>query len=82
MSFFAKKISDSRKGHLFELYGVDETGTKAYYFLLVDKIRVTAFKNELKRGAFYLLDYGKILASGFGHNPPQKLKESILAKCS
>jgi hypothetical protein len=82
MQSFAKKVISSRKGYIYEIHGKDSTGTKAYYFVLVDNMQLQKFKMLLKAGSLDILKLGKVLAKGFGHNPPDIIRQGAIAKSS
>lgn len=58
--------------------GLDE-GRRAWYYVLVrdDDDVVAAFKEGLKAETINLEDYGKILESGYGKDPPNEVKDQM-----
>jgi len=45
-------------------------------------MKVEAFKKDLKAAGIYLSQYGKILVSGWGENPPEDIDTKIKAEYS
>ena len=57
----------------------EDKGRDAWYYVLLrdDDDVVAAFKERLKAKTINLEDYGKILKSGFGKDPPNEVKDQI-----
>lgn len=54
------------------------SGRMAWYYILVDKTKLTSFKqNMLKKNDINLSEYGKIIYSGWGKNPPEEIIKII-----
>lgn len=70
-----------KRGHLFYLVtGKDHTGQSAYYYILVDKHRHSAFLKAFDKPNMELTDYGKVIVSGYGGMPPEELQEEMRKK--
>lgn len=62
-------------GRLFLVRGKDDTGSNAYYFVLLDRKRIGEFqKVALGSSPFDLKEYGEIVASGYGETVPEALR--------
>lgn len=74
---FADRIVNS--GRLVYLVRGRDNDRPAWYYVLLDRRKVALFLGRLKSkdGSVQLLDYGKILASGWGENPPDDVKKRI-----
>ena len=72
----------AHKGHLIhKLKAKDTSGKWAYYFVLVEPARETAFQKALGgEGIACLEDYGKIIASCYGEEPTQEIKDFLKEK--
>ena len=55
---------------------VDSTGRAAWYFLLVDPAKKNAFR-KAATGELELNAYGRVLASGYGTDPPADVRERM-----
>ncbi|MCI5049562.1 MAG: hypothetical protein MRY32_04445 [Rickettsiales bacterium] len=75
---FADQII-SKKGHLIhKLKAKDSTGRWAYYFVLVEPPRETAFMQAIEGdGMIDLEDFGKVIASCYGEEPSDDIKEML-----
>jgi hypothetical protein len=73
---FAAKIYTSRTELVWLVTGTDK-GQACWHFLYVDKIKLEIFKARLKTGSLELKDYGTILYSGWGTEPPEDIKQKI-----
>ncbi len=77
---FAEQVSMSTD-LLYLVRGYDE-GEPAWHFVMLEnKNKKILFLNDIKQSSICLKKYGKILASGWGINPPddilRKIKESL-----
>jgi hypothetical protein len=72
----------AKKGHLIhKLKAKDTTGRWAYYFVLVEAPREQAFLKSIEGdGIIDLEDYGKVIASCYGEEPTQEIKEFLKEK--
>lgn len=72
----------AKKGHLVhKLKAKDSTGRWAYYFVLVEAPKEQAFLTALKSDeTIDLEDYGKVLASCYGEEPNQQVKDMLKEK--
>ena len=63
---------------LFVVRGTDK-GRPAWHYLLVvdDEDTITAFHKKIKEGSLDVANYGKIIESGWGQDPPNDFKEQI-----
>lgn len=63
---------------IYLVKGVD-AGRNAWYYVLVDRLKVQIFLKALNDDIIHLEEYGKILFSAYGDEPPEeitgKLKE-------
>jgi hypothetical protein len=69
----------AKKGHLIhKLKAKDSTGRWAYYFVLVEAPRETAFLESIKGdGTVDLEEYGKVIASCYGEEPSDEVKDFL-----
>lgn len=79
-SFVDKIIA--KKGHLVhKLKAKDSTGRWAYYFVLVEPARESAFMKAIEGdGMIDLEDYGKVIASCYGEEPNDEVKALLKDK--
>ena len=50
---------------------------QAWHYVLVDEDKVEAFKSKISSGTIDVADYGKVLKSGWGENPPKDISRKI-----
>jgi hypothetical protein len=79
-SFVDKLIA--QKGHLVhKLKAKDSTGRWAYYFVLVEAPREQAFMDALNsQESIDLEDFGKVIASCYGEEPNEQVKQLLKEK--
>lgn len=72
----------AKKGHLIhKLKAKDTTGRWAYYFVLVESPRETAFLKAIEGdGTIDLEDFGKVIASCYGEEPNAEIKKYLKDK--
>lgn len=72
----------SKKGHLIhKLKAKDTTGRWAYYFVLVEPPRESAFLKAIEGdGTIDLEDFGKVIASCYGETPSDDVKQYLKDK--
>jgi hypothetical protein len=75
MSYLAK-LASSRTDLVYWVTG-KEQGRDCWYYVLVDKPKLELFKAKLKSSYIQLYDYGKIIYSGWGKEPPEEIKRKI-----
>lgn len=73
---FADRVRRERASNVFLVRGNDSTGRAAWYFLLVDPAKRAAFR-KASGGELELNAYGRIVASGYGIDPPADVRERM-----
>jgi hypothetical protein len=73
-----KRIS-GEKNDLYLLNATTSDGRQAWYYLKIDKLKfpIFKFKTAAKNNNINLTDFGKIIASGWGDEPPASKKAEI-----
>lgn len=74
---FTDIVSSSRADNIYLVRGHDITSRAAWYYVMVEKTKKRIFEIEAKRGQINLTDYGNILYSGYGENPPEDMKQKM-----
>jgi hypothetical protein len=59
-----------------------DSGKAAWHYVLIDQVKLPAFLQVLKTGSFDVSQYGKILYSGWGEDPPSEIVEAIKSQYS
>ncbi len=76
----SQKAIDPQKKTMAELIylvkGVD-AGRNAWYYVLVDRIKVQLFLKALNDDIIHLENYGKILFSAYGDEPPEEITNKL-----
>jgi hypothetical protein len=75
MSFVAKL--QSSRSELVWLVKAGDQGRPCWYYVQVEKAKLELFKARLKGGPFPLTEYGVILYSGWGKEPPEDIQKAI-----
>ncbi len=77
---FDKKPIDPQKRalaqYIYLVKGVD-AGRNAWYYVLVEKLKVQLFLKALNDDIIHLEKYGKILYSAYGDEPPASITKLI-----
>ena len=63
--------------HLVYLVRGKDRGIAVWHFVLVDEDKVEAFKAKIDTGIIDVADYGKVLHSGWGNNPPKNIVRKV-----
>ena len=74
---FVQKLTKSGALPIHLVRGKDASGRACYFFLMCSDAKANAVR-AIKDGVFDLQEYGKILASGFGHTPSAAHKKMLL----
>ena len=73
---FADATRRSRSDLIYLVRGKDR-GRSAWHYVLVDKDKREMFVAKSRTGAMDVADYGEILYSGWGEDPPQEIVDKI-----
>ena len=76
---FADRVRRERGNNMFLVRGNDSTGRPAWYFVLVDPAKKVAFRKAFS-GQVELNAYGRIVASGYGADPPASVRDRMKAE--
>lgn len=63
--------------NLFLVRGNDSTGRKAWYYLQVQRGKVSQFEKQIATTSVKLTDFGQIILSGYGEDPPPDAIEKM-----
>src|SRR5262249_30639635 len=74
---FTRQIQYSRPDHIFLVRGYDDNDRRAWYYVMADKGKREVFKAQNGSMQLALTDYGQILYSGFGNNPPETIRQEM-----
>lgn len=56
--------------------GIDD-GRNAWYYVLVERLKLSLFQKALNDDIIHLENYGKILYSAYGDEPPQDITDKL-----
>lgn len=73
---FTNLIQSSRNELAWLVTGKDQ-GKDCWYYVLVEKPKLELFKAKCKTDFVQVDDYGEILYSGWGNQPPEDIKQKI-----
>ena len=65
------------KSHLVYLVHDKDRGYPAWHYVLIDKEKHDDFKANVATGAITLTDYGRVLESGWGKDPPKNIDRKM-----
>jgi hypothetical protein len=74
---FADRLTRSRTDNLYLVRGKDPTGRRAGYYFRVMPAKKAAFELSIKIGQIQLADYGQVITSGYGEDPPPETKKRM-----
>jgi hypothetical protein len=77
MSFVKKYIKSSKSNRLNLVLTKTKEGRDAWWYVLVDAPKLEAFYRAMESGGVDLADYGKIVKSGYGDEPPSIVKQEM-----
>ena len=69
------------KYHLLYLVHDKDRGYPAWHYVLIDKEKHDDFKANVATRAITLTDYGRVLESGWGKDPPKDIVHKIDLRC-
>lgn len=78
MSFTAS-LQQSRANNIC-LVRAPTHGGDAWYYVRVKAGMMDRLIKDVSKGGVNLLEYGEIIKSGFGQNPPQEVKDAMKAE--
>ncbi|WP_020474367.1 hypothetical protein [Zavarzinella formosa] len=65
--------------NIFLVRGNDSTSRKAWYYLQVRPERKMLFEKAVGKGSILLNDFGRVILSGYGENPPDNVRDQMRA---
>ena len=74
---FTATAQAQRSDHIFLVRGLDTTGQNAWYYVMADTGKRDAFRSKSGVALLKLTDFGTILYSGFGTNPPETIRRRM-----
>lgn len=76
MSFVGKIVSQ-KDDLIWRVDGPDEVGRPFWYYIMLNPVKLESFKRKIGNEELDLNDFGKILKSGYGTEPPPETKEQM-----
>jgi len=73
---FAEKFKSSL-GELVYLVRGKDKGREAWHYVFLQKTKSSLFLAKLRQGSLDVADYGEVLYSGWGKNPPESIVQKI-----
>ena len=80
MSFVDRVVAASQSEYFYKVNATDSTGRRAFYYILVDRLKIKSFLSLQPDGHYDLADYGEIIASGYGEEPSVEAKRLLKKK--
>lgn len=77
---FVDKVVSSQGEYFYKVNATDSTGRRAFYYILVDKLKLKQFLSLKSDGRYDLADYGRIIASGYGEEPTEDARKMLKVK--
>jgi len=69
----------TKSGELFLVRGKDR-GEPAWHYVFVKRAKLPLFREAVKGGSLDVADYGEVVKSGWGKNPPDEVIEEMKEK--
>jgi len=76
----SSKIKSKTQGAVIYLSQGFFNGRPTWHYLRVNKLKLPLLIENAKKGEIDVVDYGNILFSGFGQNPPDEVKDFVQKK--
>ena len=76
MGKFLDKITKGRGEYVYLVRGTDR-GKPAWHYVQVDKLKLPLFLKKIDSGTIDVKDFGVIIFSGWGKDPPEDIVEKI-----
>ena len=76
MSSFSEKILANKASKLFLVRGVSSE-KPVWHFILVDELKLALYEKAVAFDSIDLANYGKVLHSGWGENPPEEIVQKL-----
>lgn len=73
---FASRLQSSRN-ELLWLVKAKDNSIDCWYYVLVEKMKLQMFIKHLKSDFMHVNDYGEIIMSGWGKEPPESVKKKM-----
>jgi hypothetical protein len=77
MRGFVSRLNAAALSDIFLIRAKDNTGRPAWYYFRTHRGKKRAFEVAIEKGTVQLTDYGKVLFSGYGANPPADVVERM-----
>ena len=66
----------SKSDLIYLVKGIDD-GRNAWYYVLVERLKVSLFLKALKDPIIHLENYSEVLYSAYGDEPPQEITDKL-----
>lgn len=74
---FVEMVVKSKAGLIFLVKGKEKyQGKSAWYYVLANKLKLPIMQEKIAYG-LNISDYGTVLYSGWGENPPDDIRQKI-----
>lgn len=73
---FVKAIAASKANNIFLIRAV-EGGRPCYFYMLIRQEHARNIAELVAKGSVDLANYGTVLASGYGENPPEDVQQRM-----
>jgi hypothetical protein len=77
---FTSNLMASRTDELTYLVRGEDKGRKAWHYIIVDKAKLPIFLKRIEKETIDIADYGTVIFSGWGENPPEEIVEKVKNK--
>jgi hypothetical protein len=72
-------IKSSKSDLIYLVKGIDDN-RQAWYYVLVERLKVSLFLKALNDEIIHLDNYGEVLHSAYGENPPEEITNALKAE--
>lgn len=78
---FAERVQVSKGNFLYLIKG-SNGNRPLWHYVLVDKLKLPIFEKKVQSDFIDVADYGEVIESGWGNEPPAHIKEKIIQQYS
>ncbi len=73
---FLSRVSRSNDESIYFICGKHK-GLWAWYYVRIDRLKQSLFERSMATGSFDIAAFGQVLASGYGNEPPEHIRNQF-----
>jgi hypothetical protein len=75
-------LAKSGAGRFVYLVKGKDAGKAAWHYVLIDRLKLSLFEQKLRKGSLDVAEFGRVLYSGWGENPPAEIVRAVESQYS